>query len=131
MKKSPTSPTLPTSRARKLRREQTETERKLWMRLRGRQLANAKFRRQQPIGRFITDFCCLENGLVIELDGGQHVDASEKDRERTAFLERRGFRVLRFWNHDVLQNMEVVLEQIAQAVEESSKHPHPIPLPEG
>jgi len=79
-------------RARRLRRDQTETEQKLWLRLRARQLCGAKFRRQHPIGHFIADFCCVEHGLVVELDGGQHAVHAEADQRRSAFLERRGYR---------------------------------------
>ena len=102
--------------ARRLRRDQTEAERRLWSRLRARQLCGAKFRRQHPIGRFIVDFCCLERALVVELDGGQHAMQAEADRKRTAFLSSRGFRVLRFWDNEVLKDIEVVLEQIAEAL---------------
>src|SRR5262249_33992526 len=105
-------------RARSLRRDQTDAERKLWQRLRGGQLHGAKFRRQHPIGAFITDFCCLERGVVIELDGAQHADRSDQDRERTAFLEGAGYRVLRFWNNDVLKREESVLEAIGQVITE-------------
>src|SRR5262249_8282521 len=91
-------------RARELRRRETDAERKLWMRPRDHQLAGAKFRRQQPLGRFVADFCCLEHKLVIEVDGGQHASNVESDRARSAFLERYGYRVLRFWDHEVLQN---------------------------
>ena len=103
-------------RARTLRREQTEAEHKLWQRLRGGQLDGAKFRRQHPIGRFIADFCCLERGLVVELDGAQHAQRAEQDRERTAFLEGAGYRVLRFWNGDVLRRQEAVLKVIARVL---------------
>ena len=77
------------------------------------------------IGPFITDFCCVERGLVIELDGGHHTERVKADRVRTAFIEQHGYRVLRFWDNEVLQNMESVLEQIAIAL----KDPHPFPLP--
>ena len=89
-------------RARRLRRDQTEAERKLWSRLRGRQVNEAKFRRQHGIGRYIADFCCPERKLVVELDGGQHITLAESDQRRAAFLRQRGYRVLRFWNNDVL-----------------------------
>ena len=113
-------------RARRLRREQTDSERKLWWRLRDRQLAGAKFRRQHPIGQYIVDSCCVERKLVVELDGGQHLIAFEADRRRTWFLVQRGYRVLRIWDHDVLMNPAVVVEQIAKALAD----PHPAPLPE-
>ena len=112
-------------RARQLRSSQTDAERKLWASLRARQLRGAKFRRQHAIGPFITDFCCVERGLVIELDGGHHAERVKADRVRTAFIEQRGYRVLRFWDNEVLQNMEAVLQQIAIALND----PHPFPLP--
>jgi len=115
----------PRDQARRLRRDQTETERRLWARLRARQLCGAKFRRQHPIGRFIADFCCLEHGLVVELDGGQHAIQVEADQRRSAFLRRRGFRVLRFWDNQVLEDIDAVLEQIVEAL----RDPHPYPLP--
>ena len=116
-------------RARRLRRNQTEAERRLWARLRLRQLGNAKFRRQHPIGRFIADFCCMENGLVVELDGGQHMAQTETDRRRSVFLARQGYRVLRFWDHEVMEDIEAVLQRIMDAL--GSPHPSPLPLGEG
>ena len=107
--------------ARHLRSSMTDAERALWRRLRRRQ-AGCRFRRQVPIGPFIADFACIERRLVIELDGGQH-QGSRTDAGRDAWLRRGGYRVLRFWNTDVLQNMEgvlaVVLSQLARAC------PHP------
>jgi len=111
--------------ARHLRREQTDAKRTLWWRLRDRQLSGAKFRRQHPVGPFITDFCCPEVKLIIELDGGQHAVQREADAQRTAFLEAHGYRVLRFWDNEVLANICGVLERIAEAL----THPHPNPLP--
>lgn len=102
--------------ARRLRRDQTEAERRLWERLSDRQLCAAKFRRQHPIGRFIVDFCCLEHGLIIELDGGQHASQTEADERRSAFLARRGYRLLRFWNNEVIEDIEAVLQQIEHAL---------------
>ncbi len=98
--------------ARALRREATDAEWELWSILRNRQLAGSKFRRQQPIGPYIVDFVCFAEKLVVEVDGGQHATAAERDAARTAWLESQGFRVLRFWNHDVLQNIEGVSESI-------------------
>ncbi len=112
-------------RARRLRRDQTAAERRLWTRLRGRQVAGANFRRQQPIGPFIVDFCCPDMRLIVELDGGQHATRVEYDMGRTAFLASRGYRVIRFWDNEVLQETEAVLERIVQAVID----PHPDPLP--
>ena len=100
-------------RARRLRRNQTEAERRLWAHLRFRQLGNAKFRRQHPVGRFITDFCCMERGLVIELDGGQHAAQVEADQRRSVFLAQQGYRVVRFWDHEVIEDIEAVLQRIS------------------
>ena len=116
-----------TARARRLRKDSTEAERAIWRRIRDRQLDGHKFRRQQPVGAFILDFVCLERKLVVELDGGQHAGQVSKDAERTAWLESQGFRVLRFWNHDVLRDIEVVAEAIRMAV--LGPPPHPTPLP--
>lgn len=109
------------TRARKLRSDIIDAEKKLWAQLRDRQLCGAKFRRQHPMGPFITDFCCVERDLVVELDGGQHAEQSAADQARTDFLESRGYRVLRFWNNDVLTNLTGVLERISEAL----KSPHP------
>ena len=114
-------------RARRLRRQQTDAERELWSRLRGREVGGAKFRRQHAIGRYIVDFCCPERQLVVELDGGQHLVQEKSDLRRTAFLLRRGYRMLRFWDNDVLLNADVVMEEIARAVED----PHPDPYIRG
>jgi len=113
-------------RARQLRRDQTDAEQKLWGKLRDRQLGGAKFRRQHPIGPFVTDFCCAQRKLVVDLDGGQHAEDVASDQKRSRFLEERGYRVLRFWNYDVLGNTEAVLERIADALSD----PHPCLLPE-
>jgi primosomal protein N' (replication factor Y) len=94
----------------------TEAEKKLWYRLRLRQLENCKFRRQHPIGPYIADFACIEKTLIIEVDGGQHNANQEQDSRRGAYLRKRGFRILRFWNHAVLQEMDSVLEIIANAI---------------
>ena len=98
-------------RARSLRRNATDAEALLWSRLRNRQLNGVKFRRQVPIGPYIADFLSAEARLIVELDGGQH--SVETDATRTTFLETAGLRVIRFWNHDVLGNIEGVLETIA------------------
>ncbi len=112
-------------RAKQLRRNQTDTERKLWTRLRARQLNGMKFRRQHPIGCYIVDFCCVECRLIVEADGGHHVSQVEADRRRTKFLEDRGYRILRFWDHEVLTDLDVVLEQITATVSEPSPYPLP------
>ena len=103
-------PSLQRRRARRLRENQTDVENKLWSQLRGRQLSGVKFRRQHPIGPFIVDFCCVERGLVVELDGGQHAELNVGDEQRTKILERFGYRVLRFWNNEVLSNADGVLQ---------------------
>jgi very-short-patch-repair endonuclease len=113
-------------RARRLRRDATEAEKALWVRLRNRGFEGLKFRRQYPIGRYIVDFCCEQNALVIELDGGQHADAVLKDAERTRYLESKGFRVVRFWNNDVLGNMEGALEHLRTVVADARDHTSPL-----
>ncbi|MFM9978617.1 MAG: endonuclease domain-containing protein [Sphingomonadaceae bacterium] len=97
--------------ARQLRREPTDTEIRLWSRLRGKQLAGHKFTRQFPIGNFVVDFAERTARIAIERDGGQHAD-STADAERTAIIEAHGYQVIRYWNHDVLTNTEGVLEDI-------------------
>lgn len=101
--------------ARNLRENQTDAEKLLWSRLRNRQVEDAKFVRQFPIAPYITDFACRTCKLAIELDGGQHADNGEDD-ERTMVIEAHGFRVIRFWNNDVLGNIEGVLATIAYEV---------------
>ena len=103
-------------RAKELRQVGTSAERLVWERLRGRQLDGLKFRRQHPIGRCIVDFCCAEAKLVVELDGSIHRAQREWDVERTAILEARGYRVIRFWNEVVIGEIDVVLSEIAVAV---------------
>ena len=112
-------------RARRLRHDQPEAERKLWAHVRNRQVGGAKFRRQHFIRPFIVDFCCPEQRLIVELDGGQHAVHAEADQRRTAFLAAQGYRVLRFWNHEVLTNIEAVLERIVSVLSD----PYPSPLP--
>jgi very-short-patch-repair endonuclease len=101
-----------TNRARELRRNMTEAERRLWRHLRHRQLG-FQFRRQAPVGKFITDFVCFEARLIIEIDGGQHL-ASDRDRQRDDWLHKHGFTVLRFWNHQVLGETDAVVEVVRQ-----------------
>jgi very-short-patch-repair endonuclease len=102
--------------ARALRRNMTDAEQKLWKHLRSRQVGSCKFRRQVPVGPYIVDFICLEKRLIIELDGGQHADQEKYDAERTHWLQSRGYRVLRFWNNDVMADVEVVKEEIYREV---------------
>ena len=116
--------------AARLRREMTDAERALWSELRGRRLQGFKFRSQWTLGRSVTDFCCIEARLVVEVDGGQHSEVA--DAARTAKLKARGFRVIRFWNNDVLTNIDGVLAVILEALqkrEEEEEDPHPNPLP--
>jgi very-short-patch-repair endonuclease len=112
-----------TTRARSLRRNSTDAERAMWRILRNRQLAGFKFRRQQPLGAFIVDFVCFSHRLIIEIDGGQHAE-NATDERRTAWLERQGFRVLRFWNNDVLANGDGVYLAVLEALT-SRPPPHP------
>jgi len=93
----------------------TDAERRLWFLLRARQLNGHKFRRQHPVGSFVLDFACLEQKLAVEVDGGQHAD-SEQDQRRTAWLEAQGWRVIRFWNNDVLSNPEGVAARLVEAL---------------
>jgi len=104
------------ARARLLRTNQTDAERRLWKRLRRRQLDGCRFRRQVPIGAYIVDLACLARRLVVEVDGGQHAERRRKDDQRTLWLEGQGFRVLRFWNNDVFGNTDGVVEEIARAL---------------
>ena len=115
MRKEPTI----TAFARGLRHTQTSAERALWAHLSSRRLAGVKFRRQQPIGSYIVDFVSFERKLIIEIDGGRHdeIAARERDKERSAWLEGQGYRVLRFWNNEILGNAEGVFDSIRQALE--------------
>ena len=114
-------------RARQLRRDQTDAERKLWSRLRAAQLG-VKFRRQHPVAGYYADFCCVKHGLIVELDGGQRLQQELRDAQRTQDLEAAGFRVLRFWNDDVLQRTDDVVEAVVRALgEELPAHPNPLP----
>ncbi len=98
--------------ARALRKNQTDVEKILWQHLRNRQLVGYKFRRQFPIAPYIADFACLELKLIIELDGGQHADQTNYDNKRRMFLKQRGFKIIRFWNNEVIENTAGVLEAI-------------------
>ena len=120
----PHQPVQPAKRrfALSLRRDMTEAEDRLWQELRGRRLDGIKFRRQVPVGRFIADFLCADAMLIVEIDGSQHA-ASAYDRERDAELKTRGFRVLRFWNDDVLREMNSVCDTIIAYVRDTSLQP--------
>ena len=107
-----------TARSRELRRDGTAAEQALWRRLRSHQLAGCKFRRQHPIGHYVVDFVCLERRLIIEVDGGYHAVNRKEDADRTKWLEAEGYRVLRFWNDEVLNNLEGVLSAIERALSE-------------
>jgi very-short-patch-repair endonuclease len=126
---------LRTGRARELRGASTDAERLLWRHLRNRQLEGLKFRRQAPLLGFHADFYCESANLVVELDGGQHAVQGDWDRNRTNVLQAAGIQVLRFWNNDVLGNIEGVLSEVVRVVKASSSHgavtPHPVPLPMG
>jgi len=114
---------LKTGRARRLRRSSTDVESRLWNQLRSRTLNGFKFVRQEPIGPFVVDFVCQERRLVIEVDGGQHATDARDVRRDQWLLEHR-YRVLRFWNNDVIENMDGVLEMIASALAaEAAPHP--------
>jgi very-short-patch-repair endonuclease len=106
--------------ARRLRQASTDAERRLWYFLRNRQLDGCRFRRQAPLGHYVADFVCVERRLVIELDGGQHFETAMADLERTRHLARAGYRVLRFWNDQVLRETNSVLESILLALREPS-----------
>ena len=111
---------------RKLRNAMTDAEIRLWQRLRGRQIAGCKFRRQHPFLDYVLDFVCLEKRLIVEVDGGQHVD-SEADAVRDRRLQDAGFRVLRFWNNEVLQDIDTVAEVIWTALQGESPVATPSP----
>jgi len=103
--------------ARKLRKELTPAEIKLWAWLRGNKINGVNFRRQHAIGKYVADFCAIKEKLVIELDGSQHLEQGEYDKERTEFLESQGYRVIRFWNNQVMKDMEGVILAIINALE--------------
>jgi very-short-patch-repair endonuclease len=114
------------STARAIRKRPTEAESKLWAGLRELSLAGYKFRRQEPIGNYVCDFVCFAKKLVVEVDGGQHAE-NVADQRRTEWLESQGFRVLRFWNHEVLKDTQAALEVIFSALKGTdyplSSHP--------
>jgi very-short-patch-repair endonuclease len=116
---------------RALRSNMSDAERALWHFLQGRQISGLEFRRQHPFGDYILDFVCLEIRLVIEVDGSQHEQQAKYDEDRTQKLQRAGFRVLRFWNNEVLKENESVKEKIWLVVQELQPHPHPNPPLEG
>jgi very-short-patch-repair endonuclease len=105
--------------AKKLRSDMTDAERRLWFRLRAHRFAGIKFKRQVPIGRYVVDFACMSRKVVLEIDGGQHADG-EADRVRDRQLMEQGFKVLRFWNNDVLKQTDIVLETIMETLKNES-----------
>jgi very-short-patch-repair endonuclease len=119
--------------AKNLRKRSTDAERYLWKHLRSKQIEGLKFRRQEPIGKYIVDFVCYEKTLVVEVDGGQH--SEERDADRDSWIRSQGFTVLRFWNHEVLTNIKGVLEMILRNCTQKSPSltltnaPHPYPSP--
>ena len=116
-------------RARALRQRLTDAERLLWRHLRNRELGGWKFRRQYPVGPYIVGFICVEKNLVIEVDGGQHQENEELDAQRSAYLNKMGYRVFRFWNNQVLQETEAVLEAIFAILATDNKQNSPSPQP--
>ena len=125
MRLKPPLPTTTLKNSRRLRKEMTDAERKLWRFLRASQLEGLKFRRQHQIPPYITDFCCIEKKLIIELDGSQHTESS--DAPRTRVLRAQGWQILRFWDHDVLLAAEAVVEAIWNATGKPDPHPNPSP----
>jgi very-short-patch-repair endonuclease len=113
--------------ARELRKQQTPHEHTLWQQLRAKRFSGYKFRRQQPLGRFIVDFVCFSQRLIVELDGSQHAEAAEYDAQRDAWLKQSGYRVLRFWNNDWAMQREAVLETIWDALQAAPPLPNPSP----
>jgi very-short-patch-repair endonuclease len=116
---------------RRLRNSPTDAEHRLWQRLRGRQIEGCKFRRQHPYEDFILDFVCLERHVIVELDGSQHVETERRDAYRTARLEVAGFEIIRFWNNEVSENLEGVLESIRQCLKRRANPSPPNPPLEG
>jgi very-short-patch-repair endonuclease len=110
--------------AKQLRSNQTDAEQKLWLYLRAHRFVNIKFKRQKPIGSYIVDFVSMKHKLVIEADGGQH--GGKKDEQRDVWLKMQGFTVLRFWNNEILQQTDAVLEKIRLTIETLSPGPSPV-----
>ena len=121
------------TKAQTLRRNQTEAEKQLWRQLRNRNLENYKFRRQHTIKPYIVDFLCFSHKLIVELDGGHHNEENQiiYDKKRSHYLEEKGFVILRFWNNQVMGEMESVLNEILLALEPLPPHPSPLPQGEG
>lgn len=133
-----TSPTINArQRAKSLRQDQTPGEKMLWMKLRAQRFHGYKFRRQVPVGPYIVDFLCVEENLIIEIDGSSHWEpgAQERDRDREAYLQSLGFRILRFTNLETVQSLATVLERLRLFLEgdydEATDDPSPLPSPSG
>jgi very-short-patch-repair endonuclease len=112
--------------AKHLRKKSTDTENVLWKQLRAKRFEGFKWRRQEPIGKYIVDFVCYEKRIIVECDGGQHIVQKDKDSKRDEWLKDRGYKILRFWDNEVLQNLDIVLDVIWKVL---SDHPPPNPLP--
>jgi very-short-patch-repair endonuclease len=117
--------------ARALRLQSTDAERRLWSHLRRKQIEGVRFRRQFPLGRYIVDFACFDARLIVEVDGGQHAAQQEADQKRQQWLATQGYKVIRFWNNDVLANTEAVVGEIQRAVIGRRAHPPPSPSRRG
>ena len=115
--------------AKSLRRNLTDAEQKLWYYLRAHRFIGRKFKRQKPIGHYVVDFVCLEEKLVIELDGGQHAENLEYDHVRDSWLRSEGYTVLRFWNNELMNEMESVLERIRLVFDSGTQTLSPGPSP--
>jgi very-short-patch-repair endonuclease len=113
--------------AKSLRRTQTKEEQKLWCHLRAHRFIGRKFKRQKPLGQYVVDFVCLEEQLIIELDGGHHAENVEYDHKRDSWLRSEGFTVLRFWNNELMNEMEGVLERIRLELSHETFSPSPSP----
>ena len=128
------TPPVTTRKARELRRNATPAENLLWKHLRKTRIPKYKFTRQYPIGPYFVGFCCRPSRLIVELAGGHHATQQEADADRQQYLEDQGYRVIRFWNNEIFENLEGVLFRIAEALEDvplaaNGIHPHPTPLP--
>ncbi len=126
---NPPLPTRTRDNAKRLRREMTDAERRLWKHLRAGRLEGFKFRRQHPVPPYVLDFCCVEVGLAIELDGSQHSEA--RDASRSRYLESQGWRIVRFWDNDVLNKTDAVVEAIWNILSRPTLSPTPLPEGEG
>ncbi len=117
------------SRAKELRKHQSDAEKLLWQKLRSCQLKGYKFRRQVPIAPYIADFVCVSEKLIVEVDGGQHMDAKNYDERRSKYLQKKGYQVVRFWNNQVLLEVDAVLESIALTLALSRKREKELNIP--